>query len=122
MRRHVAGVGLFVVLANAVTAGEPTDPALKGLRERWSEAMRIVRVPGLAVVAVKGDEVVLLESLGIRNPDGSKPVTPDTQFYIASCTKPYTATVIAQLAEAGKLDLDAPVKRYLPRFQLADDD
>jgi len=118
----MVGVGLFVLLANAVTAGEPTEPSLKGLRERWSEAMRTLRIPGLAVVAVRGDDVVLLETLGIRNPEGKKPVTPDTQFYIASCTKTYTATVITQLAEAGKLDLDAPVKRYLPRFQLADDD
>src|SRR5262245_22196048 len=89
------------------------------LRERWARAMESLRVPGLAVVAVRGDEVVLLETAGVRNLD-RQPVTPDTLFYIASCTKPFTATLVAQLAEAGRVDLDAPVKRYLPRFRVAD--
>jgi CubicO group peptidase (beta-lactamase class C family) len=64
--------------------------------------------------------VLAVEAIGVRDPVGSKPVTPDTMFYIASATKPYVASVIMQLAAAGKIDLDAPVKRYLPRFQIAD--
>jgi CubicO group peptidase (beta-lactamase class C family) len=116
------GVAMVMLLGGALTAAEPTDPALRGLRERWTEAMRALRVPGLAVVVVRGDEVTHLDALGVRDPAGPKPVTPDTYFYIASCTKPYVAAAAVRLAEAGKLDLDAPVQRYLPRFQLADAD
>jgi CubicO group peptidase (beta-lactamase class C family) len=89
------------------------------LRQRWTRAMQDLRVPGMAVVVVQGDEVIL-ETVGVRDLK-KRPVTPDTLFYIASCTKPFTATLVARLAEDGKLDLDAPVKRYLPRFQVADD-
>src|SRR5688572_12309752 len=121
MQRHVVGMAVMMLLGSAAAA-EPADPALRGLHERWAGAMKTLRVPGMAVVVVRGDEVVLLDALGVRDPDGPKPVTPDTYFYIASCTKPYTAAVAALLAEAGKLDLDAPVRRYLPRFQLADAD
>src|SRR5215212_7118658 len=115
---------LFTLLAltslvSCAKATDPEDPALQKLHARWAAAMKKLRVPGLAVVAVRGDEVVLLDALGVRDPEGSKPVTPDTYFYVASCTKPYTAAVIAQLAAAGKVDLDAPVKRYLPRLELA---
>ena len=77
-------------------------------------------MPALAMVLVEGDEVVHRLTLGKRDPARDAPVTPDTIFYIASATKPYVAFALAQLAEAGKVELDAPVKRYLPRFQLAD--
>jgi CubicO group peptidase (beta-lactamase class C family) len=64
--------------------------------------------------------VLLVQPLGLRDPAHDKPVTPDTIFYIASCTKSFMATAVMSLAEDGKLDLDAPVKRYLPRFELPD--
>jgi CubicO group peptidase (beta-lactamase class C family) len=122
MRKLMLGFIVLLLGVNAATANDPMDPSLKDLRERWAKAMGTLRVPGLAVVVVRGDEVIHLDALGIRNPDGKKPVTPDTYFYIASCTKPYTAATAARLVQAGKLDLDAPVKRYLPRFELADAD
>ncbi len=88
MRKHMIGVLVLLLVASGATAAEPADPALKDLPERWAKAMRTLRVPGLAVVVVRGDEVIHLETLGIRDPDGAKPVTADTYFYIASCTKP----------------------------------
>ena len=47
-------------------------------------------------------------------------MTPQTPIAVGSSTKPLTATAIMQLVEAGKVDLDAPVTRYLPWFQLDD--
>ena len=93
---------------------------LADYHDRLVEVMREMRVPGLAVAVVKDDEVVFVDTLGVRNPETKEPVTPDTIFYIASCTKTFIATAIVSLAEEGKIDLDAPVKRYLPRFELAD--
>src|SRR5687768_2904229 len=48
------------------------------------------------------------------------PVTPKTLFHMASITKPFVATSIMQLVEQGKVDLDAPVVRYLPYFRIDD--
>jgi CubicO group peptidase (beta-lactamase class C family) len=121
MRYCLFPLFLISLLTHPTSIVVADDADLKGLHDRWSGAMKTLRIPGLAVVAVKGDEVILIDTLGIRDPQGAKPVTPDTYFYIASCTKPYTAAVAARLAEEGKLHLDAPVRKYLPRFKLADE-
>ena len=104
----------------ALLQSDPIHPDLVDLAERWQGAMEACGVPALAMVLVEGDEVVHRVTLGRRDPARDAPVTPDTIFYIASITKTYVAFALARLAEEGKVDLDAPVQRYLPRFRLAD--
>jgi CubicO group peptidase (beta-lactamase class C family) len=88
--------------------------------DRYVEAQRrATRLPGLALGIVHGDRVVHLRGFGAADPSG-RPVTPQTPFLLASTTKSLTALAVMQLAEAGKVDLDAPVQRYLPWFRLAD--
>ncbi len=96
------------------------DSEFKELYGRWMDAKEALGVPGFSIVVVRGTDVVLLDGVGTRDLHGDKPVTPDTMFYMASCTKSYVATAVAALAEDGKLDLDAPVQEYLPQFRLAD--
>ena len=48
---------------------------------------------------------------------GDTAVTERTIFHMASIIKPFVATAVMQLVEAGKVDLDAPVTRYIPYFQ-----
>ncbi len=76
------------------------------------------RLPGLAVAIVQGDQIVFAKGYGNAAP--GKPVTPQTQFYIGSVTKGFTALAIMQLVEQGKLELDAPIQKYLPWFKVAD--
>jgi CubicO group peptidase (beta-lactamase class C family) len=90
------------------------------LHDRWQAAMRELNAPGLAVVAVRGREVVLLDALGVCDPDGKQNVVPRSPFYLASVTKSFTALGIAVLVEEGKVKLDDPVRTYLPRFTLHD--
>lgn len=52
--------------------------------------------------------------------DGGLPVTPETLFRVGSITKPLTGTAIMRLVEAGKLDLDTPIKTYIDGFRLSD--
>jgi CubicO group peptidase (beta-lactamase class C family) len=81
-------------------------------------------VPGMAVAIVKDGQVLAIETFGMRAPgeagagEGAAP-TPDTIYYIASITKTYLATAVCALADDGKLTLDDPVKKHLPRFALA---
>jgi CubicO group peptidase (beta-lactamase class C family) len=82
--------------------------------------MRDARIPGLALAIVQGAQIVHLKGFGVADPDG-RAVTPQTPFQIASLGKPMTGVAIMQLVEAGKLDLDAPVQRYLPWFRAADE-
>jgi CubicO group peptidase (beta-lactamase class C family) len=111
---------LLALCPSAPGQSDPVHPDLADLSERWRGAMEECGVPALAMVLVEGGEVVHRVTLGRRDPARDAPVTRDTIFYIASATKPYVAFALAQLAEQGKLELDAPVKRYLPRFRLAD--
>jgi CubicO group peptidase (beta-lactamase class C family) len=92
------------------------------LHDKWQRAANELKVPGLAVVVVKGDRVVLLDAIGTCDPQSKQPVTPRSPFYLASVTKSFTALGIAILVEEGKVKLDEPVKTYLPRFTLADDE
>ncbi len=75
-------------------------------------------IPGMAVAVVQDDQVVLLKGYG--DAGHGRSVTPQSQFYIGSLTKSFTALGIMQLVEEGKIDLDAPVQRYLPWFKVAD--
>ena len=80
--------------------------------------MRDVRIPGLALGIVHNDEVVHLRGFGEAGPGRS--VTPHTPFILASASKSFTALAIMQLVESGRIELDAPVQRYLPDFRVAD--
>ena len=78
-------------------------------------------VPGVAVgILHRGRRFT--NGYGVTNVDHPLPVTADTLFQIGSTTKTYTATAIMQLVDRGKVDLDVPVRRYLPGFRLKDDE
>jgi D-alanyl-D-alanine carboxypeptidase len=69
-----------------------------------------------AVLIARGEKIVLEKSYGRADRDKHTGNTTDTQFRIGSMNKMFTATAILQLAGEGKLDLAAPVGRYLPDY------
>jgi len=77
-------------------------------------------IPGVAVGVVEGGRLVFARGFGYRDVDRRLPVTPDTLFPLGSCSKAFTATAIALLADEGRIALDAPVRSYLPDFSLED--
>jgi CubicO group peptidase (beta-lactamase class C family) len=83
------------------------------------EQMKRLNIPGAALAVVQGDQIVHQRGFGKAHPGGAPP-TPQTPFFIGSLTKSFTALAVMQLAEAGKIELDAPVQGYLPWFTLAD--
>lgn len=88
--------------------------------DAYVEAQRqALHIPGLALAVVQGDQVTYLHGYGQAASDG-RAVTPQTPFMIGSVTKSFTALAIMQLVEAGQVELDAPVQRYLPWFRVAD--
>ena len=86
-------------------------------RERTLVCERLAtRIPGMQVAVAVNGKLVWSEGFGYADAERKKPVTRETQFRIASVSKPLTATAVALLYEQGKLDLDAPVQRYVPSF------
>lgn len=84
--------------------------------------MQRQQIPGLAIAVVQGNKVVYEKGFGWKSLNRSKgPVTPRTVFHMASIVKPFVATAILQLVQDKKVDLAAPVVRYLPYFRLADE-
>jgi CubicO group peptidase (beta-lactamase class C family) len=79
-------------------------------------SMHTAHIPGLALGVVHGDHAAYLKGYGIAGPDG-RPVTPRTPFVLGSTSKSFTALAVMQLVEAGKIELDAPVTKYLPWFR-----
>ena len=91
----------------------------KGLGPVVKAAMKKYNVPGISVGILHGDEEHCF-GYGTTNIDFGLPVDPDTLFQIGSTTKTYTATVIMHLVDAGKIDLDDKVTKYLPKFTVPD--
>lgn len=110
----------------AMIGGAPTASAQAVIGGEWradvsSFAQQLVDaglVPGVGVAVAVGDWVAYAEGFGSADHDTRRPVTDDSPFYIASSTKSLTATAAVIAADAGDLDLDAPMVRYLPDARL----
>jgi CubicO group peptidase (beta-lactamase class C family) len=102
----------FLLLASCQAAAvAQSEPArVEALLNR---EMRERRIPGVQAVVVKNSRIVLSVSSGTADLQHSVPVTKQTVFPIYSCTKAFTGVAIMQLVEEGKLDLSAPISRYL---------
>lgn len=120
----------LVILISLVPVGLPVNSASaqdfplqqidKDKIDAYIESrMQTASIPGLALGVVYDDQIVYLKGYGIAEPDG-RAVTPQTPFILGSTSKSFTALAVMQLVEAGKIDLDAPVTKYLPWFRTSD--
>jgi CubicO group peptidase (beta-lactamase class C family) len=71
------------------------------------------RIPGAAIVIVRGDQVIYSKAYGTANIETGEPVRPEMLFRLGSTTKMFTAAALAGLAVEGKLDWSAPVGKYI---------
>jgi CubicO group peptidase (beta-lactamase class C family) len=77
-------------------------------------------VPGAALALIKDGEIVLEKGYGFRDLTTQSPVTTATLFNIGSISKSFTALGVAQLIDQQKVELDAPVIKYIPDLRLSD--
>ncbi len=144
-RQHIIGLAAFAVLAGAVALATPhgspekraqhaatathlklaslsisarhdvnyavLDQRLKAMAARPS-------MVGLAVGVIENGRITFLAGYGETAHGSGEAVTPETVFRWASCSKGVAATMVAKLAEAGKVDLNAPVANYAPTLKL----
>ena len=119
-------LGVFVAALALIPLVQPVQAATSTGRPDFATIDSYVQaqlgashIPGLALGIVQGDQIVHLKGFGKANDSGSA-VTPQTPFLLGSLSKSFTALAVMQLVEAGKIALDAPIARYLPRFRVAD--
>jgi serine beta-lactamase-like protein LACTB, mitochondrial len=73
-------------------------------------------IPGLSVAVAVDGEVAWAEGFGWADGDSRTPVTPLTRFRLGALSKPVTAVAVARLHDQGRLDLEAPIQRYVPTY------
>jgi len=95
----------------------PTDARLKGLDTFANRILKEFNAPGVTIAVVEKNKVVYTGGFGYRDYEKKLPVTENTLFAIGSCTKAFTTTMLGMLAKEGKLDLDKPVRDYLPELK-----
>ncbi|MDA0564250.1 beta-lactamase family protein [Streptomonospora sp. S1-112] len=118
-----AALAVLAALGAMAVPGPPahadTAEAVAARMDRYAERyVADTGLPGAAVAVTRGEEVVLTAGYG-RAADGTE-LTADTPMRVASLSKSFTALAVMQLVEAGEVDLDQPVRRYLPEFRIAD--
>jgi CubicO group peptidase (beta-lactamase class C family) len=89
------------------------------LQTRLSELIAEHNVPGAQLAVLDGNEIVETAA-GVLSLRTGCPATPDALFLPGSIGKLYTATLVLKLVEEGRLDLDTPIRAYLPDFRVQD--
>lgn len=116
---------LFFLIANillqSVTA-QTTDKRLAGLDTFINRILKEWSAAGVTVAVVEKNKVILTKGFGYKDYEKKVPVTENTLFAIGSCTKAFTSSLLAFPMKEGKLDLDNPIKQYLPELRFVDDE
>jgi CubicO group peptidase (beta-lactamase class C family) len=126
MRTNWMAGSLLVVAANALVApamGSEASPpsiddALAAIAAYGPRALQEQGAPGMSVAITDRTHTLKILTFGYANVDAKSPVTEQTRFWIYSITKSMTALALLEQHDAGKVDLQAPVQRYLPWFSI----
>ena len=125
-RRHCCALLLASALALAPSANaqpkQDIETRLQGFDSYMGQVMKDWNVPGLGVGIVLKDKLVWAKGYGYRDYGKKIPYTPTTTQPIASNTKLFTAIAAGMLADEGKVDLDKPIRQYVPSIQFYNDD
>lgn len=98
---------------------ERTDSRFEELCALAEQERERLHIPG-AVVGVLSEGQEEIRALGVTNADHPLPVEADTLFQIGSITKTFVGTLIMRLVEQGRVDLETPIRTYLPELKLTD--
>lgn len=110
-------LGLLAVLPSSMANAAGTEAeAVASSQALLRTLLREEPIPGVSVAVVIDGRLVWAEGFGYANLEQQAPVTPRTKFRIASISKPLTMAGVARLYEAGLIDLDAPIRNYVPGF------
>jgi CubicO group peptidase (beta-lactamase class C family) len=123
--RTLGAVGVWRVLDPAHAAGGQAFPAVPGrstsdnLASRLAASIQKHKVPGASAAVFRAGEWEVAAG-GVTNVTTGVDVTAETVMHIGSITKVLNATLVMQLVDEGRVELTAPLKRYLPDFRVAD--
>jgi CubicO group peptidase (beta-lactamase class C family) len=114
----VIGAAAAITLGQAAAKAPAAPPARAQACAEITAGLARSLAPGVALTVSRGGSVLWRDNEGLADVELGVPVSPGTRFRIGSVSKPLTAAALGILVEEGKLDLDAPVQRYVPDFPL----
>jgi CubicO group peptidase (beta-lactamase class C family)/D-alanyl-D-alanine dipeptidase len=123
--RSISAIIVWVVFAPSAWAQHSVAPA-EPYKEAAAELEKLIRhevedkkLPAVSIALVDDQNVVWAAGFGFQDRDRKVPATAETVYRVGSVSKLFTDVAIMQLVEEGKLDLDAPVAKYVPEFKPA---
>ncbi|MDP3740263.1 MAG: serine hydrolase domain-containing protein [Hyphomonadaceae bacterium] len=134
MRGAGAALALALLAAACATGPKIADPAksslergdlaslgfdptkLADIRTALNADVLSGKIPGAYLLIGRNDKIVFAQGFGVQGPGQATPASEETIYRVFSMTKPVVAVTAMTLVEEGKLDLDAPVSKYLPAF------
>jgi serine beta-lactamase-like protein LACTB, mitochondrial len=116
MYRIVITLVLLTVLAAGSAAQALPSEVIHQIDTLVEQARTAEQLPGVSVAIAMNGKVIFTKAYGWADLENNVPATPESLFRTASVAKPMTAVGALELAEAGKLDLDAPIQKYCPAF------
>lgn len=121
--RRKTGPASLIAIVGWVLFGAPSDGVSQSIPEAIQSARGIVErfraehdIPGMSIAVAVHGEIVWEEEWGLADVEDGTPVDRGTRFRIGSISKALTSAAVGLLYEQGRLDLDAPVQRYVPSF------
>lgn len=111
-----------IIFGGSTSYAQPIESFNLAFTKDVAKILREQSIPGAAYVIVQNGEIKALETFGHTEKNGKQEITPTTVFRLASVSKPFAATVTAQLALEGKVNLQAPVTQFIPDFALKNTD
>jgi CubicO group peptidase (beta-lactamase class C family) len=135
IRHLLAATLLLVIVPSAAHAQQEVELRSTPLRTGLSKDQIVAHletlipkllaegeIPGLSIALVQNGSLVWHHGFGVKNAQTKTPVTDNTVFEAASLSKPVFAYGVLKLVDAGRLDLDTPLNKYLPgNYDVGDD-
>lgn len=122
MRKTILAFAVWLTASVGYTQSNPFQKKFPVIDRYIDSLMKTWNIPGLALGIVYKDQLIYSKGYGYRDLENKLPVETSTTFPIASNTKLFTATAACMLAEEGKINLDKPVRNYLPSLHFNNDD
>jgi CubicO group peptidase (beta-lactamase class C family) len=108
---------LLATLAFASSPASAADNDAKSITAALQPFVDRHTLSGAVTLVASKDKVLAVEAVGFADVEAKKPMKPDALFWIASQSKPITATALMMLVDDGKVKVDDPVEKYLPEFR-----
>lgn len=121
LRNLIAGLGCLAACCAGLAAEPPAHTidytaAIEKLTAAVRHEVAAKQLPAFSIALVDDQRVLWADGFGYQDAEEKQPATADTVYRVGSISKLFTDIAVLQLVEAGKLDLDAPITKYLPDF------